>query len=482
MTPVDGRLHRFRVAGVPFVLDVTTGTIALLDEVSWDVLPHVVAGTAIPEPVLQRHGAAESLAAAGEFERLEKEGHFLQADPMDDAMNRAAAGAVPAALPVKGMCLLVAEACNMSCAYCFASGNSMAGGGDEARTACGTGRRMLMPTEVAERAIEFLVEHSGNRRRLDVDFFGGEPMLNFDVVSSTSAYAVQRARLAGKTVGLTLTTNGSLLDQDACRFLNDSGVNMVISLDGRASVHDRVRRFASGRPSYEECLRGARLLTESRRSWRTSPASPYTYVRGTYTHYNLDFAEDVLHLVDEGFDYISMEPVVCESGHPLAITESDLPRLFDEYERLAREYVRRAREGRPFRFFHFELDLDGGPCIPRRMSGCGAGRDYIAVTPDGSIYPCHQFVGREGFVMGNVWDGITNNALQEVFANANVATRQRCRECWARYMCGGGCHANAHMENGVIDEPYSLGCELQRKRFECAIYAKAMLLNRDRRL
>lgn len=467
---LDSNLHLFRVAGVPLAIDVASGTVALLDEVSWDVIPYAASGRDLPREVMARHGEKECTRVLGEFEDLRREGLFLSSE------------CLPAESPcrdhllVKSLCLCVAGSCNMTCSYCFASGNSLAPApgvrhSTEASPNPGNGGPQLMSPETAQAAVRFLVAGSGPRRRIDIDFFGGEPLLDLDVIKATSGYAAGLARNSGKDLGLTITTNASLITPDVCDFLNEYRVNAVLSIDGRPEVHDAVRRFRSGAPSYEECLRGAQLLASTRKS----VLDPYTYVRGTYTHDNLDFSKDALHLADLGFDCVSLEPVVCEEGHPLAITASDVPAILAEYERLAGEYIRRAREGRPFRFFHFELDLSGGPCAVRRLAGCGAGRDYFAIGPDGSIYPCHQFVGKPEFVLGDVWRGIANHSLRAIFSRAGVESREECRTCWARYMCGGGCHANAYLINGSIDRPYGIGCELQKKRFECAIYVRAML-------
>ncbi|NPV69810.1 MAG: thioether cross-link-forming SCIFF peptide maturase [Firmicutes bacterium] len=489
---LESLIHRFRVAGAPLVLDVASGAVALLDEVAWDVLPFAVNGMRVPGDITRLHGAAACASACDEVADLVKEGFFLSRDPLEmDGCAGRDLGHIPGsekARPsgIKALCLYVTDLCNMRCEYCFASGAAYATPGAGNAPPAGAHRHApggMMPREVARRAVDFLFENRGRRESVDIDFFGGEPLLNWEVAGDTIAYAREKGRGEGVKVGLTLTTNATLLTPEICDYLNDSEVNMVVSIDGRPEVHDGVRTLASGGSSYGDALRGARLLASSRtpgaagtpRASRSHSNDPYLYVRGTYTHRNLRFVDDVIYLLDLGFDCISMEPVVCSGGHPCAITASDLPVLSREYERLALEYVRRAGSGRPFRFFHFEIDLRGGPCAARRMSGCGAGRDYLAVSPGGLLYPCHQFIGRDGFAMGDVWDGVTRPSLRERFGAAGVATKPKCRQCWARYACGGGCHANAHLMSGSIDEPYDIGCELQKKRIECAIYTRAML-------
>ncbi|MCR4397783.1 MAG: thioether cross-link-forming SCIFF peptide maturase [Firmicutes bacterium] len=465
---LDSRLHRFRVAGVPFVLDVASGTVALLDETAWDVLPYALAGRAVPPDVAGRHGRRAVAEAIEEIGALARDGLFSSKDP-GDSLAEALPG--PADHAVKALCLHVAESCNMSCAYCFASGSARrTGGADPPADPSPRGAGPLMSKSVARSAVDFLFRNSGQRRRVEIDFFGGEPLLNFDVVREATEYATRLADLNGKTLGLTITTNAALITPDICEFLNRYRVNAVLSIDGRPAVHDAARRFLSGAPSYEACARGAMLLASS----RAGITEPYTYVRGTYTHHNLDFLQDVLHIVDSGFESVSMEPVVCAEGHPWAIRAEDIPALCEEYERLAVEYVRRKRRGRPFRFFHFEIDLSGGPCLSRRLSGCGAGRDYLAVAADGTLYPCHQFVGAEGFAIGDVENGVTDSALRDEFSRAGVKSKAVCRGCWARYMCGGGCHAGAYYVNGSIHRPHKIGCELQKKRLECAMYAQAV--------
>ena len=349
----------------------------------------------------------------------------------------------------------VQAACRkLACQYCFAEEGEY------------HGRRALMSFEVGKKALDFLIANSGNRRNLEVDFFGGEPLMNWQVVKDLVAYGREQEKLHDKNFRFTLTTNGVLLNDEIMEFCNKEMANVVLSIDGRKEVHDKMRPFRKGAGSYDLIVPKFQKFAESRHQDKY-------YVRGTFTHYNPDFAADVLHLADLGFKQISVEPVVAEPSEPYAITEEDLPQLFEEYDKLAAEMVRRHKEGDDFNFFHFMIDLEGGPCVAKRLSGCGSGTEYLAVTPWGDFYPCHQFVGNEKFLLGNVDEGIKNTEIRDEFKCCNVYAKEKCRKCFARFYCSGGCAANAYNFSGDICGAYDIGCELQKKRIECAIMIKA---------
>ncbi len=355
---------------------------------------------------------------------------------------------------VKALCLHIAHDCNLSCRYCFA------GEGEY------HGERSLMSFEVGKKALDMLVKESKGRTNLEVDFFGGEPLMNFEVVKQLVEYGRGLEKEHNKKFRFTLTTNGMLLDEDVLEFANREMGNLVLSIDGRKSVHDRMRPRRGGQGSYDEILPKFIRAAESRDQMNY-------YVRGTFTHHNLDFSEDVKHLADLGFKQISVEPVVAPSDMDYAITEEDVPKLLEQYDILAKYMLQKKKEGKGFNFFHFMIDLSGGPCVAKRLSGCGSGCEYLAVAPNGDLYPCHQFVGIDGYLMGNVDTGVVNTALRDKFKKCNVYSRPECRECFARFYCSGGCAANAYNFTGDINGVYDIGCALQRKRVECAIMLKA---------
>ena len=357
---------------------------------------------------------------------------------------------------VKALCLHIAHDCNLACKYCFA------GKGEY------NGKKDLMSLEVGKRALDFLIENSGNRRNLEVDFFGGEPLMNFDVVKGIVEYGRSKEKEYDKNFRFTLTTNGILLDDDVMEFANKEMSNVVLSLDGRKEVNDEMRPTRNGKGSYDLIVPKFQKLAESRDQMNY-------YVRGTFTHNNLDFSNDVIHYADLGFKQMSMEPVVSEYDEPYAIKEEDLPKIMEEYDKLAKEYIKRRKEGRGFNFFHFMIDLNQGPCVAKRLSGCGSGTEYLAVTPWGDLYPCHQFVGDEKFMLGNVFDGITKPEICDEFKLCNVYAKEKCQNCFARYYCSGGCAANSYKFHGTINDAYDIGCEMQRKRVECSIMIKAAL-------
>lgn len=444
------KIHRFTLNGLYIVLDVNSGGVHVVDKSAYDVLE-----------VFTGDNDSEVLAAFDGIYDPETLGEVmteLRGLMGQDLLFSPAIDAVPTfdQQPlVKSLCLHVAHDCNLRCGYCFA------GTGDFGHS------RGLMTAEVAERAVDFIIENSGKRRHCEIDFFGGEPLLNMDVVRHTVAYVRRREAETGKIFKLTLTTNAVLLDDDINKYLNKENISLVLSLDGRREVHDRMRPCADGSGSFDEAMDRIRKLVDSRNGQNY-------YLRGTFTAHNLDFAADVAAMADFGFDQLSVEPVVAKDSD-YALAEEHLPELFRQYEKLADHYLESRFAGKPYEFFHFNLALDNGPCVAKRLSGCGAGHEYFAVTPEGELYPCHQFVGRDEYRLGTVFDGVGRPDLSRRFRKTHVLTKDACRECWARFFCSGGCHANAQLFNGTIDEPYALGCELQKKRLECALMIQAKL-------
>lgn len=448
-------IHPYKMNGYNIVLDANSGCIHTVDDAAYDII-QLYGKTPIQELtsiITRRHGITENEVqeVIDDLETLKKENKLytedLFAGEADLFKKRQSV--------VKALCLHVAHGCNMTCGYCFA------GKGEY------HGEKALMSYEVGKRALDWLIEHSGSRRNLEVDFFGGEPLLNFDVVKQLVAYGRSREKECEKTFRFTLTTNGILLDDDVIDFAAKEMSNVVISLDGRKDVNDNMRRTLDEGGTYEAILPAFKKLAESRNQ------KDY-YVRGTYTHYNTDFASDVLHMADLGFKELSIEPVVAPPDAPYALTKSDLPKLLSEYERLACEMLERKREGkgRDFNFYHYMIDLTGGPCIVKRISGCGVGTEYMAVTPSGDFYPCHQFVGDEKFLLGNIYDGITNHTVCDEFQGCNVYSHEECSDCFAKLYCSGGCAANAYHTTGKITGIYEMGCQLHKKRIECAIMLK----------
>lgn len=361
---------------------------------------------------------------------------------------------------VKALCLHIAHDCNLACRYCFAEEGEY------------HGRRALMSFEVGKKALDFLIANSGNRRNLEVDFFGGEPLMNWEVVKQLVEYGRSQEKIHNKNFRFTLTTNGVLLDDEIMEFCNREMSNVVLSLDGRKEVNDRMRPFRKGAGSYDLIVPKFQKFAESRNQTNY-------YVRGTFTRNNLDFSRDVLHFADLGFKQMSIEPVVADPKEPYAIQEEDIPKILSEYDKLAVEYINRRKEGRGFHFFHFMIDLQQGPCVAKRLSGCGSGTEYLAVTPWGDLYPCHQFVGQEKFLLGNVDEGITNTAARDEFKLCNVYAKEKCRDCFARFYCSGGCAANSYNFHGSITDAYEIGCQMQKKRIECSIMIKAALADMD---
>ncbi|MEY8234964.1 thioether cross-link-forming SCIFF peptide maturase [Lachnospiraceae bacterium 66-29] len=451
-------VHQYKNNGYNIVLDVNSGAVHVVDDVAYDVIPLFETSTKeeIIDSLKERYPQAEITESYEEVKELAEQGSLFTKDQYQGYMEQFQ----DRPTVVKALCLHIAHDCNLACRYCFAEEGEY------------HGRRALMSFEVGKAALDFLIANSGSRRNLEVDFFGGEPLLNFDVVKRLVAYGREQEKLHDKKFRFTLTTNGVLLDDEVMEFANQEMANVVLSIDGRKEVHDKMRPFRKGAGSYELIVPKFQKLAESRNQDRY-------YVRGTFTHHNLDFSKDVLHLADLGFRQISVEPVVAQPEDDYALQEADVPKLLEEYDTLAAEMLKRHREGKDFNFFHFMIDLEGGPCVAKRLSGCGSGTEYLAVTPWGDFYPCHQFVGDEAFLMGNVTDGLQNKQLQNQFKRCNVYAKEKCRECFARFYCSGGCAANSYHFHGSITDAYDIGCELQKKRIECAIMLKAALAEEE---
>jgi len=445
-------IHTFKAVGQPMMLDVGSGAVHALDDLAYDVLTlwNDCSQEEIKARLKDKYSEAELDEVIAELCQLEEIGALNAPDNYDDVKQLQDPGVV------KSMCLHVAHDCNLRWKYCFAATGDFC-----------MGERKLLSYEVGKKALDWLVEKSGKRVHLEVDFFGGEPLMNFDVMKRLVEYGRSIEEEKNKKFKFTTTTNCVLMTDEIMDFFNREMGNVVISMDGRPEVHDRMRPTINGKGSYA-------IIAEKAKEFAKRRGHQEYYVRGTFTGYNKDFANDVLFLADEGFEQLSVEPVVTDPACEYALREEDLPELREEYERLAVAYMDRRANGKWFNFFHFNVDLAGGPCLRKRLTGCGAGNEYIAVTPDGEIYPCHQFVGREGYRMGSVLDGTFNSDLQKKFANNHVLTKEKCRDCWARFYCSGGCAANAEAFHGDISKPYDMECQLERKRLECAmaIYAK----------
>ncbi|MCI9563532.1 MAG: thioether cross-link-forming SCIFF peptide maturase [Oscillospiraceae bacterium] len=451
-------VHQYKLNGYNIVLDTCSGSVHVVDEVAYDIIALYPEKTPeeIVSAILAQYGGRpdvneeEVRACISDVAELERAGKLYTPDTFEpmafDFKNRSTV--------VKALCLHVAHTCNLSCPYCFASQGKY------------HGQQALMRFDVGKRALDFLMENSGDRVNLEVDFFGGEPLMNWEVVKELVAYAREQEGPRGKKFRFTLTTNGMLIDDDVIDFANREMHNVVLSLDGRKEVHDRLRVDWAGRGSYDRIVPKFQKLVERR-------GGKGYYMRGTFTHANPDFTKDVLHMADLGFDQLSMEPVVCAPDDPAALTAEDLPIVLEQYELLAKEMLRREREGRGFTFYHYMLDLAHGPCIYKRISGCGSGTEYMAVTPWGDLYPCHQFVGEDAYKLGDIWQGVTNTAVRDEFKSCNAYARPECADCWARLYCSGGCAANAYHASGSIRGVYEYGCELFRKRIECAVMMKA---------
>ena len=450
-------IHQYKLNGMNIVIDVNSGAVHVVDDVAYDIIAMYESHSTeeIVDAMVERYGdlpdvdAAEIRDCMEDIEKLKDQGKLFSEDKFSHL-----AGKMKQSPIIKALCLHVAHTCNLNCAYCFASQGEY------------HGDRAVMSFEVGKQALEFLIAHSGTRRNLEVDFFGGEPLVNFDVVKQLVAYARSREEETGKHFRFTLTTNGVLLDDEVTEFLNKEMNNVVLSLDGRKEVNDRFRVDYAGNGSYDRIVPNFQRFVEKR-------GDKEYYMRGTYTHHNVDFTEDIQHMLDLGFDQLSMEPVVCDPKDPCALTEEDLPILYEQYEKLANMMLAREKAGKPFTFYHYMVDLTAGPCIYKRLSGCGSGTEYMAVTPWGDLYPCHQFVGEEDFKLGDIWNGVTNPEAQEQFRSCNVYSHPECKDCWARLYCAGGCSANAYHATGSVNGVYEYGCELFKKRMECAVMLEA---------
>lgn len=447
-------IHAYKLNGYNIVLDINSGCVHVVDEVAFDIISDYDKKS--PDEILaetvKKHGVnvQDVQAVFEDIEALKAEGKLFT----EDKFRALAKEFKKRQSVIKALCLHVAHDCNLACKYCFACEGEY------------HGPRGLMSFEVGKKALDYLIEHSGTRKNLEVDFFGGEPSLNFEVVKQLVAYGREKEKETGKNFRFTYTTNGIILTDEIMEFCNKEMSNVVLSLDGRREVNDRMRTNRGGAGSYDTIVPKFQKFIEKRQG------KDY-YIRGTYTRFNKDFAADILHMADLGFKEISIEPVVAEPSAPYALRQEDLPELLEQYEILAKEMIKRQRSGNGFTFYHYMIDLDGGPCVVKRVSGCGVGTEYMAVTPEGDFYPCHQFVGNPDFLLGNVYDGVTNSAVCDQFKNCNIYSHPECDDCFARMYCSGGCAANAYNSTGSVTGVYGLGCELHKKRIECAIMLKA---------
>lgn len=452
-------IHQYKSNGYDIVMDVNSGAVHVVDDVTYDVISlyEELDSDSIVEKLKDTYDTNDILEAIEEVEQLKNDGQLFTEDIYQPFVEKFKESRQTV---VKALCLHIAHDCNLACKYCFAEEGEY------------HGRRELMSFEVGKKALDFLVKNSGNRVNLEVDFFGGEPLMNWDVVKQLVEYGRSLEEPNNKKFRFTLTTNGVLLNDEIMEFLNKEMSNVVLSLDGRKEVNDNMRPFRTGKGSYDLIVPKFQKLAESRNQTNY-------YIRGTFTRNNLDFSEDIKHFADLGFKQMSIEPVVGPEEDPYSIREEDLPRIMEEYDKLAKEYIKREKEGNGFNFFHFMIDLNQGPCVYKRLSGCGSGTEYLAVTPWGDFYPCHQFVGNEEFLMGNVDDGIVREDLVKIFGNCNVYSKEKCKNCFAKFYCSGGCAANSYNFHGTINDAYDIGCEMQKKRVECSIMIKAALAEAD---
>ena len=452
-------LHQYKLNGYNIVLDTCSGAVHVVDDIAYDIIAEYESRSRdeIVRHMLEKYSDRADVteedvnACIDDITALKEDGQLFTPDTFEDMAGtfKERSGNV-----IKALCLHVAHTCNLNCSYCFASQGKY------------HGERALMSFEVGKRAIDFLIENSGERRNLEVDFFGGEPLMNWDVVKQIVEYARSVEKQRGKNFRFTLTTNGVLIDDDVIEFSNREMSNVVLSLDGRKKIHDATRVDYAGNGSYDRIVPKFQKLVASR-------GGKNYYMRGTFTHRNPDFTNDVFHMADLGFTELSMEPVVCSPDDPMALTPEDIEIVKEQYEILAKEMLKREKEGRGFTFYHYMIDLTAGPCIYKRISGCGSGTEYMAVTPWGDLYPCHQFVGEKSYKLGDIWNGVTNDALRDDFRCCNAYARPECKDCWAKLYCSGGCAANAYHASGSIRGVYKPGCELFKKRIECAIMIKA---------
>ncbi|MBR4342040.1 MAG: thioether cross-link-forming SCIFF peptide maturase [Lachnospiraceae bacterium] len=444
-------IHQYKSGGLNIVLDICSGSVHEVDDITYDMIDAYLDGTReeVLTKIKKNHNVSEEELNEiyDEITELKEEGKLFVEDTYEDMAGELKARTSGV---VKALCLHIAHTCNLNCSYCFASQGRF------------HGERALMSFEVGKQAIDFLIANSGNRHNLEVDFFGGEPLMNFEVVKQIVDYARSIEKKHNKNFRFTLTTNGVLVDDEVIDYANREMSNVVLSLDGRKEVHDRFRKDYAGNGSWEKIVPKFQEFVKKR-------GGKNYYMRGTFTHANPDFLKDIEVMLDLGFRELSMEPVVCAPGDPMALTEEDLPVVFEQYEKLAELMLKKDKEGDPFTFYHYMIDLEGGPCIYKRISGCGSGTEYMAVTPWGDLFPCHQFVGEDNYKLGDIWNGITNKTTQEEFASCNVYAREECKSCWARLYCAGGCAANALHATGSVRGVYEYGCKLFKKRLECAI-------------
>ncbi|MCI6408677.1 MAG: thioether cross-link-forming SCIFF peptide maturase [Lachnospiraceae bacterium] len=469
-------IHQYKNSGLNIVMDIESGSVHVVDDIVYDIVHALDAMDSVSDFrkvsdgevkasdfselkgylkfMLSKYNDEDIEEAYNEVKELIEEERLFTDDIYKDfVMDFKKRTTV-----VKALCLHIAHDCNLACKYCFA---------DEGEY---HGKRELMSYEVGKKALDFLVANSGSRTNLEVDFFGGEPLMNFEVVKQLVKYGRSLEEPNNKKFRFTLTTNGVLLDDDILEFANKEMSNLVLSLDGRKEVHDLMRPRRGGQGSYDTVVPKFIKAAESRNQMNY-------YVRGTYTRNNLDFAKDVIHMADLGFEQISVEPVVADKSESYAIREEDIDTLIKQYDELTAEMIKRKKEGKPFNFFHFMIDLSGGPCVAKRLSGCGSGTEYLAVSPSGELYPCHQFMGMKDFLLGNVDEGVIRTDIRDEFKLCNVYAKEKCKNCFAKFYCSGGCAANSYNFSGSINGTYEIGCELQKKRIECAIALKALEFN-----
>lgn len=450
-------IHKYKLFDMNIVLDIYSGAVHVVDECLYDMLDYLLEPFTpeskcpdfIVSELKKKYSETEITESYSEICEIVKNGQLFTEDCYEKFANNWNKQSV-----VKALCLHIAHDCNLRCEYCFA------GTGEY------NGERGMMSAQTGKKAIDFVIANSGSRKNIEIDYFGGEPLMNFEVVKEITEYAKEQGEKHGKNFRFTVTTNGVLLDDEKKKYINENMSNVVLSIDGRKEVNDRMRPRIDGSGTYNSILPKFIDMAESRNQ-------DNYYVRGTFTAYNKDFANDVIHLADLGFKQTSVEPVVAPDDAPYALKNEDLPFLFEQYETLAKEYIKRWKSGNWFNFFHFMIDLNQGPCAIKRLSGCGAGHEYLAVAADGDLYPCHQFVGNKDFLMGNVHDGDINKNIRDYFEKSNIYTKDKCRSCFAKFYCSGGCSANAFNFNGDINKPYELACELEKKRVECAIAIEA---------
>ena len=456
-------IHQYKLNGFNIVIDTNSGSIHNVDDLAYDIIDLYKKKNEdeIIESMLNKYkndntiDKNEILSCIEDIRNLEKQDKLFSSDIYEnyafDFKKRQTS--------IKALCLHIAHTCNLNCEYCFASQGKY------------NGKRALMTLEVGKKALDFLIENSGSHHNLEVDFFGGEPLMNFTVIKDLVKYAREKEKIYNKNFRFTLTTNGLLINDDVIEFANKEMHNVVLSLDGRKEVHDKLRKTIDGKGSYDIIIPKFKKFVEKRKNMNY-------YIRGTFTHNNVDFVNDILHMANLGFTELSMEPVVCAPNEPYALTKKDIEIVKQQYEKLAKIMLERNRQGNGFTFYHFMLDLEHGPCIYKRISGCGSGTEYLAVTPWGDLYPCHQFVGNENFKLGNIYDGITNNEITEKFKLCNAYARPKCKDCWAKLYCSGGCSANSYNATGDITGIYEFGCDLFKKRIECAIMMKVAESNK----